>query len=193
MLCAVNTAHCRHSSEIQAMSTLPRIDAHSALHQPPAQAVWAHVALGGNLGDAAQSLHVATAALRNLAGVHALKGSHLYRSAPIDSSGPDYVNAMVAVHTTLSPAALLKALQAIEAEAGRTRPYRNAPRTLDLDVIFHGDVQSADPVLTLPHPRWAERAFVLLPLHELSPERVPAALLQALADQRIERMDERLN
>ncbi|MFN4116477.1 MAG: 2-amino-4-hydroxy-6-hydroxymethyldihydropteridine diphosphokinase, partial [Inhella sp.] len=94
--------------------------------------------------------------------------SRLYRSAPVDSSGPDYWNAALMVDTQLAAHALLAELQAIERQHGRERPYRNAPRTLDLDLLAHGELQLSGPALTLPHPRLQERAFVLLPLLELT-------------------------
>ncbi len=100
-------------------------------------------------------------------------------------TGPDYLNAVAAIATTLAPLALLAQLQALEHAAGRLRPYRNAPRTLDLDVLLYGAVQQDDPTLTLPHPRMTERAFAPRPLHELAPARVNAAQLAAVADQAI--------
>ena len=92
------------------------------------------------------------------------------------------------MQTQLSPLALLHALQALELQSGRERPYKNAPRTLDLDLIFYGDVALSTPELTLPHPRWHERAFVLQPLAEVWPERVSTELLDAVQDQAIHRM-----
>jgi len=94
-------------------------------------------------------------------------------------------NAVAEVQTELSPLALLQGLQALENAAGRERPYRNAPRTLDLDLLFHGDTVQNTPELTLPHPRWRERAFVLRPLYELAPERVSEADLAAVATQEL--------
>jgi len=120
--------------------------------------------------------------------------SSLYRSAPVEAGGPDFINAVAAIDTTLTPGALLAALQAIELQHGRQRPYRHAPRTLDLDLLLHGQVAQADPVLTLPHPRLHQRAFVLQPLLELAPSLVVPGLgllsdhLAATADQRIERL-----
>ena len=95
---------------------------------------------------------------------------------------------MVALSTSLSAPELLRALQALENQAGRVRPYPNAPRTLDLDLLLYGDAQIDSPALTLPHPRMAQRAFVLRPLAEVAPERVPPAALAAVAGQRIERL-----
>jgi 2-amino-4-hydroxy-6-hydroxymethyldihydropteridine diphosphokinase len=150
--------------------------------------VMACVALGANLGDAVATVQQA---LRNVAGLpetQLVKASSLYRSAPYEAQGPDFINAVALLQTQLNPLVLLHALQALELQSGRERPYKNAPRTLDLDLIFYGDVAFATPELTLPHPRWRERAFVLHPLAEVWPERVTAALLAAVQDQAIQRM-----
>ena len=114
--------------------------------------------------------------------------SSLYRSAPFEAQGPDFINAVVELRTGLAPLALLAELQRLEAEAGRERPYRNAPRTLDLDLLRHGDTTMQTAVLTLPHPRIDERAFVLLPLAEIAPALVTPAQLERVAGQRIERL-----
>lgn len=151
--------------------------------------VTAFVALGANLGDAAQALRDALAALNATAGVRVVRASSLYRTAPIESSGLDYLNAVAEVSTMLTAPALLDALQAIEQRAGRERPYRNAPRTLDLDVLLYGDGRIDSPRLTVPHPRMHERAFVLVPLAEIAPERVSAAQLGAVSEQRIDKLD----
>lgn len=146
------------------------------------------VALGANLGDAVATVQQA---LRDVAGLPAtqlIKASSLYRSAPYEAQGPDFINAVALLDTQLSPLDLLHALQRIEQAHGRKRPYQNAPRTLDLDLIFHGDAQWATPELTLPHPRWQERAFVLMPLAEVCPECVGAHLLAAVRDQAIEKL-----
>lgn len=154
----------------------------------------AYIGLGANLGDARAALEAALQALAALPGTKLLRRSSLYRSAPIESSGPDYLNAVAELHTGLGPLELLHALQAIERDHGRERPYRNAPRTLDLDLLLHGDLTLDTPELTLPHPRAHLRAFVLLPLCELAPAlRVPghgpvAALLAQVHDQPIEKL-----
>lgn len=148
----------------------------------------AYIGLGANLGDTAQALRDAATAIGALPGTALRRGSSLYRSAPVDADGPDYVNAVAEIATTLAPHDLLAALQAIEQQAGRERAYRNAPRTLDLDVLLYGDLCQDDPALVLPHPRLHERAFVLLPLAEIAPARVSAAQLNAVAAQRIERL-----
>lgn len=154
----------------------------------PRAEVTAFVALGANLGDAAQALRGAIKALEGTAGVRVLRASSLYRTAPIDSSGPDYLNAVAEVATTLGAPDLLDALQAIEQAAGRKRPYRNAPRTLDLDVLLYGDARIDSARLTVPHPRMGERAFVLVPLAEIAPARVDAQALASVAGQAIEKL-----
>ncbi|WP_235501274.1 2-amino-4-hydroxy-6-hydroxymethyldihydropteridine diphosphokinase [Hydrogenophaga sp. Root209] len=148
--------------------------------------VTAFVALGANLGDAAQALRDAVAALGDTQGIRVVRASRLYRTAPVQSTGPDYINAVVEVSTTLTAPALLDALQAIEEQAGRERPYRNAPRTLDLDLLLFGGARIDSPRLTVPHPRMGQRAFVLVPLAEIAPLLVSAVQLDTVADQVIE-------
>ena len=143
------------------------------------------VAFGANLGDAVATVQQALRDVAGLPQTQLVKASSLYRSAPYEAQGPDFINAVALLQTQLSPLALLHALQALEQQSGRERPYKNAPRTLDLDVIFHGDASLQTPELTLPHPRWHERAFVLRPLAEVWPERVSAAQLAAVQDQPI--------
>ena len=140
------------------------------------QRAW--VGIGANLGDARATVILAAERLRPL-GLAAMSG--LYVSAPVQASGPDFVNAVVALDTALPATDLLRELQAIEAEFGRQRPYLNAPRTLDLDLLLMGDQRVDLPHLSLPHPRLHLRAFVLLPLLELAP-RLRAPGLGALAD-----------
>ncbi len=146
------------------------------------------VALGANLGDAVATVQQALRDLASLPNTQWVKASSLYRSAPYEAQGPDFINAVALVHTQLSPLELLHALQDLELQSGRERPYKNAPRTLDLDLIFHGDTELATSELTLPHPRWHERAFVLQPLAEVWPERVSAAQLAAVQDQMIQQI-----
>ncbi|CAN1570596.1 FolK 7,8-dihydro-6-hydroxymethylpterin-pyrophosphokinase [Burkholderiaceae bacterium] len=150
--------------------------------------VLACVALGANLGDAMAEVHQALRDLSTIDGTRLVRTSSLYRTAPHEASGPDFINAVALLETQLSPLDLLHALQNIEHSHGRQRPYRHAPRTLDLDLIFHGDVQLATPELTLPHPRWQERAFVLVPLAEVCPDRVSASLLATVSHQVIEKL-----
>ena len=146
------------------------------------------VALGANLGDAVATVKQALRDVACLPDTQLFKVSSLYRSAPYEAQGPDFINAVALLHTQLSPLALLHALQALELASGRERPFKNAPRTLDLDIVFYGDVELATHELTLPHPRWHERAFVLQPLAEIWPERVSAAQLAAVQTQIIQRM-----
>ena len=154
----------------------------------------AYIGLGANLGDARAALASAVQELAALPDTRVVALSSLYRTAPIDSSGPDYLNAVAAIDTVLAPEALLDRLQAIETGHGRERPYRNAPRTLDLDLLLHGDAVRATARLTVPHPRLHQRAFVLLPLLELAPVLTApglgalAAHVDSVRDQRIERL-----
>lgn len=131
--------------------------------------VLAYIGLGANLGEAQATVRQAAHELAALPGIMALRLSGLYSTAPVDSSGPDYVNAVAAVQTHLAPLDLLDALQALEQRHGRERPYHNAPRTLDLDLLLYGERSLDLPRLAVPHPRMHERAFVLQPLRELAP------------------------
>ena len=146
----------------------------------------AWIGLGANLGDARAALRSAVQAMAALPGTRLLRVSSLYRSAPVDAGGPDYLNAVAELDTTLAPLELLHALQRIEQAAGRERPWRNAPRTLDLDLLLYGTLRLDSAELTVPHPRMGERAFVLLPLAELAPPLVDAQQLAAVAGQRME-------
>ena len=155
----------------------------------------AYVGIGANLGDARANVRDALARLDAQPGCRLLAASSLWRTAPVDSSGDDYINAVAEVETDLAPHALLAALQAIELAHGRERPYRNAPRTLDLDLLLYGAESIAAPDLVVPHPRMHERAFVLAPLLEIAPDAaIPgigraAAFLPAVANQAIARLD----
>ena len=155
----------------------------------------AFVALGSNLDDPAAHVRGGLAALARLPHTRVTAQSSLYRTAPVGyADQPDFVNAVAAIETTLAPHALLEALLDIERAHGRVRTYRNAPRTLDLDVLLYDDVVVDDENLTIPHPRLHERAFVLLPLAEIAPQRlVPgcgtvADLVAAIDARGIERM-----
>lgn len=130
----------------------------------------AFVGVGANLGEAVATVTAALADLAAAPGIHLLAHSSLYRTAPVQAAGPDYVNAVALIETRLAPLATLKALQAIEARHRRERPRRHAPRTLDLDLLTHGDSSLQSAELVLPHPRLHLRAFVLVPLLELQPE-----------------------
>lgn len=148
----------------------------------------AYVGIGANLGDPVRAVTQAITDLDALPGTKLVAQSSLYRSAPVDAQGDDYINAVAGLSTSLTPHQLLAALQAIENAAGRQRPFRNAPRTLDLDLLLFDAVRMDTVTLTLPHPRMAQRAFVLVPLHEIAPQRVSAQQLQAVAGQRLERL-----
>ena len=150
--------------------------------------VGATVGLGANLGNPQAALAGAMASIAALEGVRLVSQSSFYRSAPIDSSGPDYVNAVVQLQTTLTAPELLAQLQTIEQGAGRERPYRNAPRTWDVDILLFGDASIQSESLTVPHPRMWQRAFVLLPLAEIAPALVSAALLDSVKDQALVRL-----
>jgi 2-amino-4-hydroxy-6-hydroxymethyldihydropteridine diphosphokinase len=132
--------------------------------------VTAAVGLGANLGNAADTLLQARERLRELPQTAELAFSSLYASAPVDASGPEYVNAVQLLHTALPARLLLDNLLVIEKRHGRKRPYPNAPRTLDLDLLLYGDQVLHSAHLQLPHPRLHLRAFVLLPLLEVWPE-----------------------
>ena len=156
--------------------------------------VRAFVGLGANLGDARNALAAAVQALAALPDTTQVQRSPLYRSAPVDSSGPDYLNAVVSMRTALAPQVLLGELQRIEITHGRERPYRNAPRTLDLDLLLYGDEVIDSEILTVPHPRAHQRAFVLRPLADLAPDTVVPGrgpvlgLLADVAGQQAERI-----
>lgn len=147
--------------------------------------VRAFVALGANLGDAAGTVRAAIQSLGQLPRTRLCSSSSLYRTAPWQASGPDYINAVAELETGLSAPDLLVALQALEARAGRERPYPNAPRTLDLDVLLYGSARISSAWLTVPHPRMWERAFVVVPLADVAPDVVSAAALAAIAGQGI--------
>jgi 2-amino-4-hydroxy-6-hydroxymethyldihydropteridine diphosphokinase len=155
----------------------------------------AYIALGANLGNPVATVNDAIDALVSLRGSVFLAMSSLYRTAPVGlKHQPDFINAVVAVKTHLAPRELLDELFAVEARFGRVREpgsSRNAPRTLDLDLLLHGDTVMMETGLTLPHPRMHSRAFVLAPLAEIAPDLVipgcgpVAELLERCRDQRI--------
>ncbi len=145
--------------------------------------VTAYVALGANLGDAQAMVRKSMTDIEAIAGVQLLRCSSLYRSAPVDSSGPDYVNAVVAIRTACTAPELMAGLQRLEQMALRERAYPNAPRTLDLDLLLFGAARIDSATLQVPHPRMWQRAFVLLPLAQIAPQLVSARQLQQVADQ----------
>ncbi|MFP5390560.1 MAG: 2-amino-4-hydroxy-6-hydroxymethyldihydropteridine diphosphokinase [Gammaproteobacteria bacterium] len=128
----------------------------------------AYIGIGANLGDARSAVLDALARLDALPETRLVARSSLYRTEPIDSFGDDYINAVGCIVTSFTPLELLAALQRIELAHGRERPYRNAPRTLDLDLLLFGGQQIDLPQLQVPHPRMHERAFVLVPLLEIA-------------------------
>ena len=148
----------------------------------------AFIALGANLGEPLRAIEQAVEQINALPLTTVTLCSCAYRSAPVGAAGPDYVNAVIGVLTGLCAPDLLLKLQKIEQMAGRTRPQRNAPRTLDLDMLLFGSGRIDSPGLTLPHPRMRERAFVLLPLPEIAPDWEGAAQDPAITGQRIERI-----
>jgi 2-amino-4-hydroxy-6-hydroxymethyldihydropteridine diphosphokinase len=152
------------------------------------------VGLGANLGDAVHNVRAALPMLGGLPDTVVVAASSLYRSAPLDADGSDYVNAVAELRTGLEPEELLAQMQALEQRFDRQRPYRHAPRTLDLDLLYFGARHISSPALSVPHPRLHQRAFVLAPLCELAPG-LPcpggldvAQTLALLAAQRIHRI-----
>jgi 2-amino-4-hydroxy-6-hydroxymethyldihydropteridine diphosphokinase len=155
------------------------------------------VGLGANLGDAHATLESAVLALAELPHTQLRQCSSWYRSAPVDAAGPDFINAVAWLETTLAAKDLLTRLIEIETRHGRERSHRNAPRTLDLDLLIYGDERIETPTLVVPHPRMHERAFVLAPLAELWPDGVVPGrgtvidLLERVAHQRVVRLSQR--
>lgn len=155
----------------------------------------AYIALGANIGDPIETLSQAVRAIAALPGTQLVKRSSWYRTAPVGyAAQPDFINAVVGVDTDLDPKQLLSALQAIEVELGRERSFADAPRTVDLDIVLFGTLTCTSAVLTVPHPRMHERAFVLAPLLEIDPDaqipgRGPARQdLERCTGQRIRRL-----
>ncbi len=157
------------------------------------ETVTAYIGMGANLGDTHATLMAAARDIAAVPGVLQTTVSPLYRSAPVDAGGPDYLNGVLKAETTLSALEMLLALQDIENRHGRQRPYHNAPRSLDLDLLLHGQEVLNTAVLTLPHPRMHERAFVLMPLRDLAPGMMlrqgsVEELLAACSDQLLSRV-----
>jgi len=156
----------------------------------------AHIGLGSNLDDPVRQVRQALQELGGLARTQLLASSSLYRTAPVGKlDQPDFINAVAMLDTALSPRELLQELLALEAHHGRVRSERNGPRTLDLDLLLLGDLVLHEPGLEVPHPRMHERAFVLLPLEQVSPDAVIPGrgsvkdLKARLADQGVIRVD----
>ncbi len=155
----------------------------------------AFVALGSNLQDPAAQVTRALDELAALPATRLVKRSSLYRTAPVGyDNQPDFINAAAEVETGLDPLDLLRALLALETSHGRERPFPNAPRVLDLDLLLYDDQVMQTPELTLPHPRLHERGFVLFPLAEIAPAlEIPGKgrvndLVQRCHDQGVERL-----
>jgi 2-amino-4-hydroxy-6-hydroxymethyldihydropteridine diphosphokinase len=155
-------------------SVVEQVDAADITLSNPKRAV---IALGANLGNRLETLQGAIDALEDTPGVRVKAVSPVYETEPwgVDpGSQPSYFNAVVVVKTTLPPASLLERAHAVEEAFHRVRDERWGARTLDVDIVAYADLVSDDPVLTLPHPRAHERAFVLAPWHDVDPEaRVP--------------------
>ena len=159
--------------------------------------VTAYVALGANLGDAVAILKQAMVSMNALPCCSVEKTSRLYKTAPLETlpgyaPGNDYINAVVEIQTTWPAPTLLQQLQQIERTSGRKRPYINAPRTLDLDLLLYGSGSIDSAHLTVPHPRMWQRAFVLVPLAEIAPGLVGDRRLQEVRNQVISVLDDRL-
>jgi 2-amino-4-hydroxy-6-hydroxymethyldihydropteridine diphosphokinase len=127
----------------------------------------AYLALGSNLGDRLATLQRAVDLLQGVDGIHVLRSSRVFETAPVGPPQPDYLNAVVGIETSLEPQGLLDACRAVERELGRERGERWGPRTIDVDVLTYDDREVDEPDLRIPHPRMHERAFVLVPLGEL--------------------------
>ena len=170
----------------------PVIPAQAGIH-PHASPVTAYIALGANLGNAAQTIRDAIQAINDLPQTEVTQQSSLYKTAAMESlpgapKSPDYINAVVEIICYQPAYLLLEQLQKLEQKAGRNRPYLNAPRTLDLDILLYGDAQIQTESLTVPHPRMWQRAFVLVPLAEIAPGLVSAERLIGVKGQGIERV-----
>jgi 2-amino-4-hydroxy-6-hydroxymethyldihydropteridine diphosphokinase len=145
-----------------------------SIHRFSETSVVAFIGIGsnlpGNYSDSQSLSEAAIAAIGNLQKTRLTAKSSYYCSAAVDAVGPDYTNAVVSIQTALQALDLLDHLQAIELQFARERPYKNAPRTLDLDLLTWGILRLDSTRLTLPHPRLTERAFVVLPLQEIAPK-----------------------
>ncbi len=156
----------------------------------------AYIALGSNLEDPIWQIRSAFEKIARLPDTHLIQHSSLYKSAPAGGlNQPDYINAVAKINTSLTPFELLEVLLSIESQHGRVRKFRNAPRTLDLDILLYGDMQLNDDKLIIPHPRMSQRAFVLYPLSEIAPScHIPGhdkidQLIAACSNQIIERLN----
>ncbi len=173
--------------------TKPVIPAQTGIHKPT-NPVTAFIALGANLGNAVQTIRDAIQAIHILPHVQVTKQSSLYQTAAMESlpgapKSPDYINAVIEINCQLPAQWLLEQLQKIEQSADRQRPYKNAPRTLDLDILLFGDEKINTATLTVPHPRMWQRAFVLVPLAEIAPGLISSKMLADVKGQAVVRLD----
>ncbi len=155
----------------------------------------AFIALGSNLQDPAAQVTQALQHLAQISQTRLVAASSFYRTPPVGyDNQPDFINAVALLETTLEPTDLLAQLLAIETAQGRERPFPNAPRVLDLDLLLYDDLVMNTPTLTLPHPRLHQRGFVLVPLAEIAPDLLiadkgsVADLLAACTDKNIEKL-----
>ncbi|MZD09091.1 2-amino-4-hydroxy-6-hydroxymethyldihydropteridine diphosphokinase [Streptomyces sp. SID5785] len=151
-------------------SVVEQVDAADSTLSNPKRAV---LSLGSNLGNRLETLQGAVDALEDTPGVRIKAVSPVYETEPwgvAPDSQPSYFNAVVILRTTLPPASLLERAHAVEEAFHRVRDEQWGPRTIDVDIVAYADIVSDDPVLTLPHPRAHERAFVLAPWHDVDPE-----------------------
>ncbi len=169
-LAAAAGAWCVRVHKVPANADAVRVAAAWSAAAHAYQANTAVLALGANLGDRLGTLRAAVAAIGRLPGTELLAVSPVYESDPVGGPDqPDYLNAVLMVRTRLTARDLLDRVNRIEAGHGRVREVRFGPRTLDIDIVTYADQTSDDPVLTLPHPRAKERAFVLAPWHDIDP------------------------
>jgi len=157
-----------------------------------------YLGMGANLGDRQQTIEKAVQMLAQTPDIKIINQSAYYETEPIGYTAQDwFLNNVLHIRTTLTPAALLKVTQAIEQQLGRVRTIRWGPRTIDIDILFYGEQIINTPDLIIPHPRLLERAFVVIPLLEIAPEihypggqRLAAMVSPRLAEQRIYRLKE---
>ncbi len=141
----------------------------------------AYVGVGSNLGECWSSLALGARSLDGSAGVQLARASRVYDTRALDPKQPRFLNAVLELETSLEPETLLRLLLAVESKAGRRRDVRRGPRTLDLDLLLHGERVVRSPTLTVPHPGLLSRRFVLAPLAELCPARVVPGTGQTVA------------